>query len=99
MISELPPTATEHEINQLDAAAQDLKGHAARIHKEIIALADCLTKTMLTSDNTVVRHTGVEAMSAIAALLNAASTIDYRADDLEREHGYCLSRKTQKEAV
>lgn len=98
MISELPPTATEHEINQLDAAAQDLRGHEARIRKEVIALADCLTKTMLVSDNTVVRRTGDEAMSAASALLNAASTLDYRADDLDREYDI-LSRKARKEAA
>lgn len=84
MISELPPTATEHEIDQLDAAAQDLKGHTARIRKEVVALAGCLTKTMLTSDNTTVRRTGDGVMRYVADLLAATDGLGYRAADLER---------------
>ena len=96
MISELPSTATEREIAQLDAAAQDLHGHAARIRKEIVALADCLTKTMLTSDNIVVRHTGIEAMNTTAKLLAAIVQLDYDADGLERQHDI-LRRKAREE--
>lgn len=98
MISELPSTATGREVNQLDAAAQDLKGHTARIRKEIIALADCLSKTMLVSDNTTVSHTGDAVMRCVADLLATTEGIDYRADDLEREYDR-LRRKTQKEAA
>ena len=100
MISELPSTATEREITQLDAAAQDMKGHAAHIHDEIAALADCLTKTMLTSDNTTVRRAGDKAMPLVTGLLTDVNLVDdLVVDYLERERDRRLKVKAREKAT
>lgn len=100
MISELLPTATEREINQLDAAAQDLKGHAEHIHDEIAALANCLMRTTLTSGNADVRRAGDRAMPLVTGLLADVNLVDELVvDHLERERDRRLKVKARKEAA
>lgn len=99
MISELPATAADKEASQLDAAAQDLKGHATHIREQIVALADCLTKTMLASDNTTVSRTGDEVMRYVADLLAATDGIGYRAADLERRRDAVIRREAREEII